>query len=247
MTDGSSNKGGVQSFSEWRPVVFWFLFASLVVFHLVANVWWQALDIRPVRTDEEVHMQTARDYYVAFTERPKQDNPLKLLIDVASVRPGNPVHPPLLHMLGALMILVRGYSLDTISLTVTWLFLLAMPGCYLIARRFLGPWQALFATFVFSFTPIIYGSSRWFMTDFLSMTIVVWAVYALLRTDYFHNTLWVFIFAILNGLGILARTTTFLFYLAPCAALVLWGLWLALRSCGDSGSHCARGTAPRAE
>lgn len=206
-----------------RKALFWGCFAGILLAHVLANVNWQAADIRPIRTDEETHMKVARDYFEAFT-LPQHNTVMKRLVAIAGVQPENPVHPPLLHLLGALMIILFGYDPDIISFADTPVFLIALVGCYLIARRYLCPWHALYTMLVVSMTPIVFCSSRYFMTDFVSMAVAIWAFYALLRTDYFHNTGWVFVFAMLNGLGILARTQTFMFYLLPCTAIALMGL-----------------------
>jgi hypothetical protein len=203
------------------------LLVALMGFHVGMNLWWLSADNHPIRTDEEGHMHLARDFYeVMFLN--EYASPFLRLIEVLKIPPGNPAHPPLLHILGAVMIAATDYSVDHIAFTNTVMFILVLLGGYLIARRFLDPYSALFVTFVLSFTPLIFAASRYFMTDYLSLAIVVWAVYALMRSDYFRNTPWVFLFGLLNGLGILARTTTFLYYLVPCMAVVLGGVILCL-------------------
>jgi hypothetical protein len=113
----------------------------------------------------------------------------------------------------------------------------ALLGCYLLARSFLPPWPAWYTTFVVSMTPIVFASSRYFMTDFLAMALAVWIIYALLQSDWFRNTTWVFVFAVLNGLAILTRTPGFLYYLVPCGVVVLVGLCCIFRKNEDGVRH----------
>lgn len=188
---------------------------ALLLFHLTANLWWLSADNHAVETDEEGHMITAREYYSAlFPFEGPQDLKTRFQA-VAAIEPGNPAHPPLLHILGAFMIRIFGYSPDVIAFTMTLCFLLTLAGCFRIARLYLDARQSFFCTFCISFTPMMYTASRYFMTDYLSMTIVVWAMYALLRSRNYRLLRWNILFGGLTGLGILARPTTFIYYLLP--------------------------------
>jgi hypothetical protein len=218
-----SNDTETRTPKSQRGVVFYFLFLALLTFHVAVNLWWLNEDNHVIRTDEEGHMQYARDYYRAMAlDHP--GNPFMKLIAMGDIIPTNPIHPPLLHILGAFMIMLFGYCPDTIAATDTVLFVFTLLGCYAIARRFLEPWHALYVMFVVSFTPMIFAASRFFMTDFLSMTLIVWAIYALLRSNYFRNPGWIFIFALLNGLGILTRTPSFFYLLLPSIVVYLLGI-----------------------
>ena len=199
------------------------VFVLLLAFHVTANLWWLSADNHTIRTDEESHMHMARNYYEVLF-RQKHPNLIEKLVAVSKMDLGPHAHPPLLHVAGALMIAIFGYSVDVIAATNTVFLLLALVGTFCILRRFLDPWQTLFAVFVVSFTPTVYVASRFFMIDYPSMAIVVWAVYCLLKSQYFRHTGWVFAFAVLNGLGILTRTNTFLYYLLPCALVGTAGL-----------------------
>lgn len=203
---------------EWCLI----LLFVLIGFHVGTNLWWLRNDNHTVRTDEEGHMQLARTYYEKITA--DHPNLILKLIDIARIKPGNPAHPPLLHICGALCILLFGYSLDTIAFTNTLAFIAVILGCYKLLRLMLRPWHALYATFVISFTPIVFASSRFFMTDFLSLALIVWALYALMRSEYFHNTRWSFLFGLLNGLAILARTTSPLYYFFPVLLTLIVGV-----------------------
>ena len=210
-----------------RGVLLFVLFVGLILFHVGVNVWWLGADNHVIRADEEGHMGFARDYYRAMAlDHP--GNLFRKLIAMGDILPTHPIHPPLLHVLGAVMVMLFWYSVDVITATNTVLFVAMLVGCYFIARRFLAPWPSLYVVFVVSFTPVIYSASRHFMTDYLSMTIVVWAIYALLRSDYFRNPGWIFIFAILNGLGLLTRSPTFLYFLLPSMIVFFVGVCTVL-------------------
>jgi len=199
------------------------LLVGLMAVHVVLNLWWLDADNHTIRTDEEGHMLLARTYYDTLFVK-AYDGPIDRVIAISQIRPGNPAHPPLFHVAGAVMIAIFGYSTDTIALTSTVFFVLLLLGCYRLTRSFLDPWQSLFTVFVVSLTPMVFASSRYFMTDYASATVVVWSVYALIRSNGFHRSGWVFLFGLLNGLGILFRTITFAYLLFPALLAALIGL-----------------------
>ena len=204
MTDSSSSPPGTHSGAGRSRILWAAALLALFAFHAGMNAWWLMEDNHTIRTDEEGHMHWARKYYEAmFLD--KDATLMQRAVAIARVKPGNPAHPPLLHIIGAVTIALFGYGMDTLVAVNTAMFLITLIGCLLILLRFLDRWRALFTVFVISFVPIVYASSRHFMTDYVSLAIVVWALYALIRSERFRNTGWVFAFAVLNGLGFLAR------------------------------------------
>lgn len=205
--------------------------AAILTFHFAVNLWYLSADNHVIRTDEETHMLAARQYYDTVVQE-NHGTALKFVIALSKIRPGNPAHPPLLPVMGAGIATVAGYSTDAFTLANTFLFLALILGCYFIAKLFLPPWGAVLAAFIVSFAPGIFHASRFFMTDYPAATVTVWAVYALLRSNYYRNTGWVFFFAVLTGLGILARIVSFLYFLLPAAIVAGIGLLLALTGRG---------------
>jgi 4-amino-4-deoxy-L-arabinose transferase-like glycosyltransferase len=209
----------------------WFaplLLAALCLFHVAANLWWLTADNHVIRVDEETHMEYAREYYSVFALRDFED-PFEQLIALGNIRPKTLAHPPLLHIMGGALLAVFGYAVDTMALANTFTLLFAILGVYLLARRMLAPPEAVFAAAVFSFAPMIFAGSRFFMTDYVSMALVVWAMYALLQSRGFLCTNWVTVFALCNGLAFLSRSVTFLYYLVPLAVVILYGVLQCVR------------------
>lgn len=200
-----------------------FLLLLLMAFHFIINTWYISVDNHVIRTDEETHMITAREYYDALFVN-EQDSALQYLIETAKIRPSHPAHPPLLPILGALLGGLFGYGADIFTMVNSVMFMLLIVGCFLIAREFLPPWGALLAAFVASFTPSLFHASRFFMTDYPATVVTTWAVLALLKSNYFRNPTWVFVFACLTGVGILFRTVTFLYFIVPAALVAIVGL-----------------------
>lgn len=209
--------------------------AVLFLFHLCVNTWWLWEDNHAVRTDEETHMIAARDYYTALFPTVGDRSLHARFTALARIRTdvGNPVHPPLLHIAGALLVRCIGYSVDRLAFVNTIAFLFAMLGVYLLARKLLTPQESFFATLVFSFTPLVYAASRYFMTDFLSMALVIWVTYALLRSEGFTRTGWCVVCGFLSGLALLARSTAPVYYFVPGLLTAAIGAFKVFR---DGGS-----------
>lgn len=196
----------------------------LLCLHLCANIWWLWADNHAVVTDEETHMIMARDYYNALFPTVGERGLGARLAALGRIKAdvGNPVHPPLLHIAGAVLARVLGYSMDHMAFANTLAFLIAIIGVYVFARLFLDGRESFFAALVFSLTPMIYTSSRYFMTDFMSMAVVVWVMYALMRSERFTCLKWSALFGLLNGLALMTRTTVVLYYFVP--SLVVFGV-----------------------
>ena len=199
----------------------------LMIVHLCANIWWLGADNHAIQTDEETHMLTARDYYKALFPQVGDRGLGARLAAVTRIKAdeGNPVHPPLLPVAGAVLARGIGYSVDRMAFVNTLAFLAAIIGVYLLARRFLEGGEAFFAALVFSLTPLVYVSSRYFMTDFLSMALTVWAVYALVCSEGFSKWGGSVAFGLITGLSLLARTTGVLYFFVPSLVVFAVGLW----------------------
>lgn len=199
------------------------LLLSLLVFHGAANVWWLERDHRPHVGDSAEHLLFARAYYDTLV-----DPELNIFGHIESfARVSTGVYPPLLHAIGALAAYAGDGSWNSFLITNTAIFLLLIASMYWLSRLVLTPPWSLASAFIAGFLPMLFGMSRQFLTDLLSALIVIWALGAMCRSDGFRHTGWVFVFALVNGLGFLARWTTCLYYLVPLALVLGRGLYLA--------------------
>lgn len=201
------------------------LLGALLLFHVANNLYWTAADNRLIRVDEAYHIEKAANFYVLFA----RNDALSLYEKLAEFAGARMPYPPLAHVVGALFSAVLGYSPDHVALSSTLVLVLSILGLYAVARQFLPRGPALYAAFVASFIPLIFGLSRLFSLDFFSVPIVVWGIYALLRSENFTHIRWVVLFGVLNGLGFLAKQTTFAFLLCPAAFLLFAGMWQGLK------------------
>jgi 4-amino-4-deoxy-L-arabinose transferase-like glycosyltransferase len=196
--------------------------AALLAVHALFNAWWLGHDNHVHWLDEQVHLEQARAFYEALFQSPGTGL-LGRIAAAFAIEPGNPAHPPLLYLCGALAQGILGYGTDQATLVNTAAFLLLIVAVYRIAREFLPRSGALFAATVASLTPGLAVASRYFMTDYLAACLVAWAVYALLRSRGFHNLRWTAAFGALNALALLTRTVTPVYYLVPLLMVLVYG------------------------
>jgi len=207
-----------------RPVLCLAL-VGLIVLHGAANAWWLARDNHAYHADEAMHMGHARDHYATlFLDR---QTPLGDRLAAAFEK--SQYYPPLLHLLGAAFIRLLGYHPDHIALSMTPVLAILLVGSYFVARELFTRRGALLATLIVSLCPLVFGCSRLFMTDYLSAALVVWAIYALIRSDGLGNLGWTIAFALVAGLAMLARQTSLVFLLVPGASAVLIRLLATVR------------------
>lgn len=218
--DTAATEGAAEGPPRRAPWAVWAALGALLAFHLVNNAVWLAADNHLHRIDEGYHVKKAAEVRVILTSD-AYNSPLARLVDLVNFR--SP-YPPLSHFTGAVFATVLGYTPDHVTLSCTFLFLIIIVGVYAVARHFLPPWTAFLAAFIASFLPLLYGLSRVFSQDYFSAAIVVWAVYALLKSDRYRHSGWVFVFAALLGLGFLAKQTTFAFLIFPAAFTFAAGL-----------------------
>ena len=117
----------------YRRLLAWVLLLGLLAFHFGANLWWFMEDNHTIRVDEEVHMYEARRHYEALADH-ASPTLLDKVIAVSRIDPSIPAHPPLLHIIGGVLIGVVGYSIDVLASTSTLAFLVALVGCFCIVR-----------------------------------------------------------------------------------------------------------------
>jgi 4-amino-4-deoxy-L-arabinose transferase-like glycosyltransferase len=196
--------------------------AALLAVHALFNAWWLGHDNHVHWLDEQVHLEQARAFYEALFLSPGTSLFGRIAAAFA-IEPGNPAHPPLLYLCGALFQGIFGCGTDQATLVNTAAFLLLVAAVYRIAREFLPRSGALFAATVASLTPGLAVASRYFMTDYLAACLVAWAVYALLRSRGFHDLRWTLAFGVINALALLTRTVTPVYYLVPLSMVLAVG------------------------
>ena len=232
-----------ESVHKRSPLRVWAVLAALILAHAGGNLLWLALDNHPILIDEDRHMLHARNAYSEMSGRPEDGRgPWQRTADTF-FRASD--FPPLAYFYGAAAIALLGPRPDALAFSTTPLFGLMLVGMFLLARGFLPPWEALFATFIASLVPLIYAFSHYFSVDYLAAAAVVWSALGFLRSAGFRRWSW----SLVAGLGVavclLTRPPTLLCALpAACIALVqVWTLWRGDRRWAVLGNMFLTGAA----
>ncbi len=199
------------------------LLIALLAFHCACNLYWLAHDTRPRMGDEAVHAMFAAEYRAALTADTSLPWRARYVLDVKTG-----AYPPLFHFASALFAWPLGETRLDYGLFNLFVFLLLLIAMYCIGNALKGPaFGVLLATFT-GFTPFLFGLSRLFLTDLCACLVVVLCVWTLYRSEYFHKTRWVIVFALLNALGLWVRWIIPLYYAVPLAYCVGVGLYRSL-------------------
>ncbi|MCC6145455.1 MAG: glycosyltransferase family 39 protein, partial [Candidatus Hydrogenedentes bacterium] len=201
------------------------LLCALCLAHLAANVLWLYLDNHVIRIDEGFHVRGAQAYFDVLTS-PFYASTAERLADLPAIF--SP-YPPALHLLGASLALVFGYTPDVVALSGSISLILVILGTYALGRRLLDREYALLCAALVSLAPLVFAASRYMALENLVAALVIWAIYLLLRTRGFTSVGWTLAFAFVNGVAILTKQNAFGYYLIPAAAAYAWGLGTCLR------------------
>ncbi len=199
------------------------LLALLCVFHAGMNLWNQHRARGAIQPVERVHVEKAREYYKTFFESP-QDSALQSIIALAKISPAAPSYPPLLHLSGATALYAAGGSTKFLGLLNSAFLALLLLGFFLLCRRVLDPWEAIFAAFALSLVPGVYEQARVFTPSTLTAALSVWSVYALLKSAYFRDLAWTLLFAVLLGCAMLSDAASIKHLTIPAMAALILGV-----------------------
>ncbi len=135
-------------------------------------------------------------------------------------------YPPLFFFTSAFI----NAAFHTTSLLITRLanmpyFVLLIIAVYLIGRIIFGAAYGLLAAVLISLYPSIAGMSRLYTLDFPLACVTVFAVYCLIKTDYFTRLKESSIFAVALGIGILIKAQILFFLIAPCLYAMVKSIW----------------------
>ncbi|MFC2092174.1 ArnT family glycosyltransferase, partial [Elusimicrobiota bacterium] len=115
-------------------------------------------------------------------------------------------YPPLFQLLTSLAIFLFGKSYTGIVvLPNILLFSITIFFIYKIGTLIEDSATGLIAAFFFSSYPMVYGLSRLYCFNFALMTVTVFSIYCLLRTDNFLDVKWSVLFGLSLGAGMMTK------------------------------------------
>ena len=162
----------------------------------------------PLYPDEAWHLSTTLRYYEILKEFSL--NIFYRLLEVDSL------YPPLYFISGASLALVTGFSRLNVVMINIFFFLIMLISTYLIGKKISNnKYTGLFAAFILSMFPMIFGMSRWFMLDFALTAMVALSICCLIHTDEFTNRKMSLLFGVSLGLVLLTKWTAPIFIIGP--------------------------------
>lgn len=184
----------------------WAAWAACVALFLLAGVLWLALDHRPQRWDESIHLSTALHFSDVL-----KDHPLRLPAETVGF---DGYYPPLVPIVGGVFAL-GSRTEDAMTYAVFAFVLLGAWSLFAVARRRLGPEAAVGATGVFLFSPLFFNEAHSFMLDVPLTCVTVAAFDALDRSGSFRRRGASLAFGALLGAGMLVKWMAPVFLVVP--------------------------------
>lgn len=183
------------------------LLALLILFCAVNNIIILSNDNTPLLWDGGGYFYKSLKYYDVFSNL--DSSLIPRFNDVSRYR------PPLFLLSSLPFYLIFGKSPDIAVLTNIVYLIILLLSVYGIGKRIYSEEVGLFASFIVSTFPILYGLSRSYWLDFPLTAMVSLSVYLLLMTDYFRDRRYSLLFGISVGLGMLTKWTYLIFLTGP--------------------------------
>lgn len=197
-------------------------FVILIIFliHLFSNIFWIKINPRITGEDVPSHLFNSLTIIYQLNQAISEHDIFSMFYQLNSgAINNNQVHnyewPRLVYFISAIFNLILGTSLFVTIMSNMFWFLILMASVYLIGSYFADEETGLFATFLTSFSPFIWGMSRKYGLDFPLIAITSLSIYFLLRTEGFKNRLFTMLFFSALGIGFNVKMQILIFLIAP--------------------------------
>lgn len=199
-----------------KITIYELLLGLLLLFHLLNNIAWISFNSAPLPWDQAGHTMRTLDF-VSYFRNFGFLRPFDFL-------PISPDYPPLVYALIAFPVLIFAKPILVSQVAITIFFLFSLVFLYVYMQSlFHKKSLALLTTFIYSFFPIVFEHSRWFLLETPVVTIMLLLlIFLKCSKDFSHHVYTIFFFIVL-GFALLTKWTIVI-YLA--ANLVLVGVGL---------------------
>jgi 4-amino-4-deoxy-L-arabinose transferase-like glycosyltransferase len=207
--------------NNYKSKKIFFLILLLIAYHIVTNFIWIANSTAPLPWDQAGHTRLA----IQFADYFKTLGFLRI-IDYFTI---STYYPPLIHTIVGLFIVFFGHPVQMGEITVTVFFAISIFLVYIYALDlFKRSSIALISAIAFSFCPIVFELSRWFLLEIPLLAFLLASFICLNRSKTFSDSKYTKYFFIFAALAVITKWLA-LVYLAFPTALVLFK-WLKIRS-----------------
>ena len=179
----------------------------LILFHGICNYIWLSYNPMPPFWDESRYLLMGLKYKDLFSQ-------------ISSFNFGQfaeigGYYPPLFLISSLILTFLWGDSIRTMAMTNIIYMVIMLFSIFKIGEKIFDRKTGLWAAFILSIFPIIFGTSRMFLLDYALSAMVTLSIYLLLLTDYFKNTKNSILFGYSLGLGMLTKNTFGGFIVGP--------------------------------
>jgi 4-amino-4-deoxy-L-arabinose transferase-like glycosyltransferase len=189
-------------------------FAALSLFFLGTAFAWLELDHSPATWDDAGYLTGSLSAYDALTDGGVVAFAEKSLTVTNS-------KPPLITLLPTPLYLLLGRDPRAARLVNLVFLLLTFAGVYGIASRHAGAAAGLLAVYIAGTMPMIYGFSRWFLTECALTALVCACFWLLVEIEREYTIRNVVLLGVACGLGLLVKAS-FPLYVAAPLILFIW-------------------------
>lgn len=191
------------------------ILALAVIAFIAMTVWWLTQDTRVQDWDNGLHTLAAFNIHDEIAS----GNLTGWFTEFTT-------WPPLVHLVGALGVLLAGKSPTSVIITSNVIFvpLLAF-SCYGIGRLVSGPRAGLLAGLFALGTPLFVSQMHVFMIDPPQAAMIAAAVWAILAADHFQRLGISALAGLAVGLAMMTKSTSLIFLAGPVAVVLVRGGW----------------------
>lgn len=191
-----------------------FILLLLVLFHLVVNFIWITLNTAPLPWDQAGHTRLA----IEFADYFKSLGFLRI-VDYFSI---SSYYPPLIHTMVGVLIVFLGHPIQVGGVVVTVFFAASIILLYVYSQDlFKNHWVALLSAVIYSFCPIIFEHSRWFLLDMPLLTFILASLICLNRSFEFSNSKYTKLFFIFAALALTTKWVAVVYLAFPLVLMFI--------------------------
>ena len=176
----------------------------LLLFHGIYNYIWLSQNQAPPFWEESKYLLMGLKYKDLFSQIS--------LFNLKSFAQIGGYYPPLLPISSLILI---GNSIRTMAMANIIYMAIMLFSIFKIGEIIFDRKTGLWAAFILSMFPIVFGTSRMFMLDYALTAMVTLSIYLLLLTDYFKSTKYSILYGLSLGLGMLIKNTFGAFIIGP--------------------------------
>lgn len=197
----------------------------LIIFltHLFLNVYWIKINDNQRMMGDDIFIHLYNNLTISYQlDKAIKEHSISSIISQLNsdaITNSGPVDkyawPRLVYFVTAIFNLLFGISLPVSIISNMFWFLILIISSYFLGKYLFNEETGIFAAFLISFSPFIWGMSRKYGLDIPLTAITSLSMYLLFKTEGFRNRLYTILFFAALGIGFNVKMQIVLIFLAP--------------------------------